>query len=89
MRLEHFRRVHFLVAQFGFAENFRLQFELDELFHAATLRQHLWSLLINRHAQLVLSREENRPLLWRKLEPELFQQRPKLRCLFMRQRMGV
>ena len=81
--------MHLLVAQLRLAENFRLQFELDELFHAATLHEHLWSLLINRHAQLVLLREENRPLLRRKREPELFKQRAKLCCLLFGQRMSV
>src|SRR6266581_9668593 len=32
VRLEHFRQVHFFVAQFRFAENLWLQFKLHELF---------------------------------------------------------
>ena len=89
MRPEHFRRMHFFVAQFRLTQNLRFQLELDELFHAAALHEHFGPLLINGHAQLAFLREENRPLLWRKLEPELFQQRAKLCCLFFRQCVSV
>src|SRR5438552_10423051 len=81
--------MHFLVAQLRLAENFRLQFELNELFHAATLHEHLRSLLVNPHAELVFLREENCPFLRRELESELFEQRPKLCHLLVRERMGV
>ena len=69
MRLEHFGRVHFFIPKLGFAQNFRLEFELHELLDAAALHQHFWSLLINRHAQLVLLRKKNRPLLRSEFEP--------------------
>ena len=73
MRFEHFRRVDFFVAQFRFAQNFRLQFELHELFHAFALDEHLWSLLINGHAQFIFLSKEKRVLLRRKLESKLIE----------------
>jgi len=84
MRLEHFGRVHFFVAQFRFAQNFRLQFELHELLDAPALHQHLWSFLVDRHAQLVLLRKKNGPILRRELEPGLLEQTAKLPHLLRR-----
>jgi len=89
MRLEHFRRMHFLIAQPRFAQNFWLQLELDELFHSSALHKHFWTLLVNRHAELVFLREENRPLLRGKFEPELVQQCTKFYRLFFRQCVSV
>jgi hypothetical protein len=74
VRLEHFRGVHFFVAQLGFTEDLRLQLELDELLHAFALHEHLRSFLINRDAEPVLLREKKRVLLWREFEPEFFEQ---------------
>src|ERR1700675_4964804 len=45
MRLEHLRRMYFLVTQFRFTENFRLELELHKLLHAFALHQNLWPLL--------------------------------------------
>jgi hypothetical protein len=84
MRLEHFGRVHFFVAELRFAQNFRLQFELHELLDAPALHQHLWSFFVNRYAQLVLLRKKNCPLLRRELEPGLIEQSPKLSHLLLR-----
>ena len=50
VRLEHFRRVHFFIAQLRFAEDFWFKLKLHELFHALALRKHLWPFFINRHA---------------------------------------
>src|SRR5207249_7178689 len=60
MRLEHFRRMHFFIAQLRFAENLRLQFKLHEFLNAFSLRKNLWSFLVNRHAQFVLDRKSTR-----------------------------
>src|SRR5437870_1322043 len=89
VRLEHFRRMHFFVAQLRLAENFRLQFELHEFLQAFSLHEHLWSLLVNRHTQFALLPEENRPLLGRKLEAEFVEQSPQLWHLFISERMGI
>ena len=50
MRLKHFWRMYFFVAEAGFAENFRFERKLDEILDPAPLYQNLWTLLINRHA---------------------------------------
>src|SRR5262249_50756793 len=71
MGLEHFGQMHFFITQLRFAQNLRLQFELHELFSAPPLHQHLWSLLIDGNAELVLLCKENCPLLRRELEPGL------------------
>src|SRR4029453_2221811 len=81
VRLEHFRRVHFFIAQLCFAENLRLQLKLHELLHAPALHEHLRSFLINRDAEPVLLCKKKRVFLWRKFEPELFEQYAKLRRL--------
>src|ERR1700751_3100004 len=40
VRLEHLRRMNFFVTEFRFAQNLRLQLELDELFHLPTLHEN-------------------------------------------------
>src|ERR1700731_229435 len=77
MRLEHFRRVHFLIAELRLAQNFRLQLELHEFFYALALHKHLWAFLINRHAQFIFLTKKNRVFLRRKFETELIQKRTK------------
>ena len=89
MRLEHFRRMHFLITELRFAQESSAPAQTDELLHALSLQEHLWPFLVNRHAQFVLLREKNRPLLRRKLETELFKQCPQVYDLFLRQRMSV
>src|SRR6266446_5613821 len=90
MRLEHLRRIHFFVTQFGFTKNFRLELELHKFLYAFALHQNLRPLLVNRDAQLVLLCEEKRVLLWRELKTEFIEQRAKfrrlLRCQGMRER---
>src|SRR5438046_10481453 len=49
VRLEHFRRVHFLIAQPRLAQDFWLELKLHELFRALALHKHLWAFFINRH----------------------------------------
>src|SRR5207247_2140136 len=89
MGLEHLWRMHFLISQLRFAQNFRLQLELHELLDTAALHEDLWPLLVNRHAQFVFLRKEQRVLLRRKFESELFKQRAKLCCLLFRERVSV
>src|SRR6478672_12926284 len=43
VRLKHFRRMHFFIAELGFAEDFRLELELNELFRLFPLHQNLWA----------------------------------------------
>ena len=74
--------MHFLVAEFGFAENFRFQLKLHELFHSLALHENFWALLVNRDAQLIFLREKNRVLLRRKFETQLIEQCAKLHRLF-------
>ena len=81
--------MHFFIAQLCFAENLRLQLELHELLHAPALHEHLRSFLINRDAEPVLLRKKKRVFLWRKFEPEFFEQSPQLCDLFLRERMRV
>ena len=72
MGLEHFWGMHFLVAELRFAKNFRLQLELHELLHVTALHEHLRSLLVNCHAQLVFLRKEKCVFLRRKFKTKLF-----------------
>jgi hypothetical protein len=60
MRLEHFRGMHFFVTELCFAQNFWLQLELDEFFHAFALNENFWSFFVNGDRQLVFLGEENR-----------------------------
>src|SRR4029077_16281165 len=89
VRLEHFRRMHFFVAQLRFAENLRLQLKLHEFLQAFSLDEHLWSFLVNRHAQFVLLSEKNRPFLRRELEAEFFEQSPQFCHLIVSERMCI
>ena len=56
VRLEFFRREHFLVAQFRLAENFRLQRELDEILRVLALDEHLRAFDVNGEVELALLR---------------------------------
>src|ERR1700720_3977213 len=89
MRLEHLRRMHFFVTQFGFTKNFRLELELNKFQHTLALHQNLRPLLISRDTQLVLLCEEKRVLFWRELKTEFLEKRVKFRCLLRRQGMCV
>ena len=77
------RRMHFLIAELRFTQNLWLELELDELLHAFALQQHLWSLLVHRHAQFIFLREENRVRLRRKLKAEIIEQGSQLGHLFL------
>src|SRR5436190_7110105 len=79
----------FFITQLRFPQNLRLKFKLHKLFDAPALHQHLWSLFINRHAQLVLLREENCPLLRHELESRVLEQSAKLPYLLLRKWMSV
>ena len=74
MRLEHFRRMHFLVAELRLAQNLRFELELHELLDPLALQQHLRSLLVNGDAQLVLLREEKRVRPRREFERQFLEQ---------------
>src|ERR1044072_5077914 len=60
MRFEHFRRMHLLVAELRLLKNLGLELELNELLDPLALQQDLWPFLINRDAQFVFLREEER-----------------------------
>ncbi len=53
------------------------------------LQQHLWSLLVDGHAQLFLLREEKGVRPRRESEGQFLEQGAKLRRLLVRERMGV
>src|SRR4029077_3087996 len=89
VRLEHFRRMHFFVAQLCFAENLRLELKLHEFLQAFSLHEHFWPFLVNRHAQFVLLPEKNRPFLRRELEAEFFEQSPQFCHLIVSERMCI
>src|SRR6476619_2908893 len=74
MRLEHFRRMHFLIAKPRFAENFGLERELHEILDPTSLQQNLWPFLVNGHTQVLLLREKDRVRFGRKREPTFLQQ---------------
>ena len=49
MRLEHFRGMHFLIANPSFAENFGLECELHEILNPTPLQQDFWPFFVNGH----------------------------------------
>src|SRR3954453_4462637 len=71
MRLEHLREVDFIVAQPGFAEDFRFEHKLHEVLDSAALQQNLRTFRIDGYAQLLFLRKENRVWLRRKGEATL------------------
>ena len=81
--------MHFLVTEFGFAKNFRLQLELHELLHAPALHQDLRPFLIDRDAQFILLRKENCVRLGGKFVAELFEQLAQLSHLLVCKRVSV
>ena len=89
MRLEHFRRMHFLITEPRFAENLRLQFETDEILDALALQEHLGSFFVNRDAQFILLGEKERVGLRRKIETGFLEQAPQRLDLLPRQQCGV
>ena len=89
MRLEHSRRIDFLVTEFGLAQNLRLKLELHKLLHPLALHEHFRAFFVNRDAELVFLRKKKRVLFWRKFKTELMQQLAKLCRLFGRKQMRI
>lgn len=86
---EHFRRMHFLVAESRFPENLRLQLKTDELINPFTLQEQLRSFLVDGGAELVFLREENGVGLGRKSETALGEQLPQRPHLVVAQRNRI
>ena len=84
MRLEHFRCVDFFITELCFTQNFRLQLELHEFFHAFALNEHLWTFLVNGHAQFILLTKEKCVRLRREFENKVIEQRAEFVGLFPR-----
>ena len=89
MRLEHFRRVDFFVAELRFLEDLRLDLELDEFLDPLPLQQELRPLFVNRDTELVFLREEKRVWPLGEFETEIAKQSAKLRRLFSCERVSV
>ena len=89
MRLEHFRRMHFLITEPRFAENLRLQFETNEILDPLALQEHLGPLLVNRDAQFILLREKKRVGFRRKIETGVIEQLPERLNLIAGEGRGV
>src|ERR1035437_5532992 len=68
VRLKHLRRMDFLIAQFRFPQNLRLQLELHEFFDAFPLHQNLWPFFVNGDTELILFRKKNGIWLGSELE---------------------
>src|SRR3954447_3908455 len=89
VRLEHFRRVHLLIAELRFAQNFWLELELYELLDAFSLEQKLRPFLVDGRAELVLLREKERVGFRRECEAGLLEQGAQLFRLFVRERLRI
>src|SRR6266404_1895761 len=81
--------MYFFIAKLGFAEDFRFQLKLHELFHPLALHENFRTLLVNSDTQLIFLGKAKRIRLLGKLEAEVFKQSAKLRCLLQRQHMRV
>ena len=60
VRFKHFGVEHLLVAEFGFAQNVRLQAKAHEVLGAATLDDRLGSFFVDGNREFVLLREVKR-----------------------------